>query len=116
MLSNLKQLTTLKNKNFQRFDDVKQTKNQLQINLENIYNKTKIAKKNIVLLTNLNNEFTVKIAEINEFKQTIDLQQLHNELSKATDEFTKIEETVTSLENQCFEKSKQLQKLIDSFL
>ena len=41
MLSKLKQLTTLKNKHFQEFNDINKSKNQLQENIDNLNEKNK---------------------------------------------------------------------------
>ena len=116
MLSKLKQITTVKNKTFQSFEDVKQTKTQLIKNLLDIQNKIKTSTENHDKLQTIESELNNKMKEVLEFKKSNNIQKLQLQFSESMEEFNTINNKIKQIEENCFEKSKQLQKLIDSFL
>ncbi len=116
MLSKLKQITTLKNKTFQSFEDVKQSKIQLEKNIQSLQDKINTATENYLILQTIENDLTDKIKEVTEFKTNNDLQKLQENFSQSMKEFNEITDNIQKIETSCFQKSKQLQELINSFL
>lgn len=116
MLSKLKQLTTLKNKSFQKFDDINQSKNQLQDNINQLNETLNTSKKNYESLVTIENELTMKINEVKDFKKNNNLQDLQNKFTKSLNEFNELNKKISMVEKNCFQKSKELQELINSFL
>ena len=116
MLSKLKQITTLKNKTFQSFEDVKQSKTQLEKNIHSLQDKINTATENYLILQTIENDLTNKIKEVTEFKTNNDLQKLQENFSQSIKEFNEITNNIQKIETSCLQKSKQLQELINSFL
>ena len=116
MLSKLKQITTLKNKTFQSFEDVKQSKIQLEKNIQSLQDKINTATENYLILQTIENDLTNKIKEVTEFKTNNNLQKLQENFSQSMKEFNEITNNIQKIETSCFQKSKKLQELINSFL
>lgn len=115
MLSKLKQLTTLKNNHFQEFNDINQSKNQLQENIDNLNEKINASKINYDLLVTIEKELTLKINEVKDFKKNNNLQDLQIKFTNSLNDFNELNEKILKVEENCFHKSNELQKLLKSF-
>ena len=116
MLSKLKQITILKNERFQSFEDIKESTIQLKNKIDGLNNKIKIAKENYLLLKKIDNEFQNKINEVNEYQKITNINELKIQLTKSTNDLTKINKNLVELENKCLQKSNKLKNLLNSFL